>query len=224
MGRTPDRLTPQQKDLLYELKCEGLTGDQVVARVEAGYEEARPFKVSRAQVNEIYRRRAEDEGVLYRTTIEGLTTKGALDKLTQRLLRLAEREIARMETRQRRTKATLDANRITKLAAALERIHKLDKTRAVPSPSKGNTKGPGAVKQSSFAAKLAEQGEQPEPIGDVVLPNGDDAGHASDAAPDPSSSPSIAPEPLPGTPDPAQLAPAEQSNRGEESVAAVPAS
>lgn len=175
MNRSPDRLTPAQKDAIYDLKHKGKSGAEVKRIVSMGYEDVDPFRVSVAHANETYRLMAEQRGELYTTQITGLSTDAAIDKLQARLLRLAEREIAKQETKHARGKT--DAAQLGKLAGALERIHKLSEARAVPAR-------PGADKQdgaksgepvpTSFAAQLAEGDDAAEPVpaADVVLVEG----------------------------------------------------
>lgn len=178
MGSSPDRLTPAQKDAIYDLKHKGKSGREVVALVGAGHAGLDPFTVSVAHANETYRLMAEQRGELYATQIGGLPTDGALDKLQARLLRLAEREIARQETRQRGGK--LDAAQVGRLAGALERIHKLSEARAVPAPpTKGErdkqSDADGAdadAVPSTFAEQLAE-GEDAASAPDASAPAAD---------------------------------------------------
>jgi hypothetical protein len=167
MGRSPDRLTPQQRDVIYELKHQGKSGREVSEIVAAGYGEVKPFTVSGQHANDLYRAMAEQRGELYETQLEGLTTTAAIRKLQARGLRLAERELARQETRQARGK--LDPAQLGKVAVALERFHRLDEALAVPPPptakKDGSKAGDGEGEQASaFATRLAEgAGEDAEP-------------------------------------------------------------
>lgn len=175
VARSPKRITPEQRDWIYEQKRKGLSGKQIselAARGTGGANAIKAFSVSHTAVNEIYRTIAEQRGELYTTTIEGLSTDGAVDKLTTRLLRLAERELARLETAQRRGK--LDPTKVGKLATALERIHKLEESRArsgkaAPKKAKGEPGAPGGP-ASSFAEQLAQAAQtQSAPVADRVI-------------------------------------------------------
>jgi hypothetical protein len=172
MGRSPDRLTPAQKDAIYDLKHQGKSGAEVKRIVSMGYGGSDPFRVSVAHVNETYRLMAEDKGELFASQIHGLSTDGALDRLQARLLRLAEREIARLERQQRAGK--LDGSKVARMATALERIHKLSAARTVPAPpapAKREGKEDAKAVPSTFAEQLAE-GDEAVPAADVVLTEG----------------------------------------------------
>jgi hypothetical protein len=167
MGASPDRLTPAQKDLVYELKRQGKSGKEVKRIASMGHEGVDPFRISASHANEIYRLIAESRGELYTTQIAELSTDAALDKLQARLLRLAEREIARQETKER--SGRLDAVQVGKLATALERIHKLSETRAATAkPARTAEDAAAEPVPSSFAEQLAE-GDETVPAADVVL-------------------------------------------------------
>lgn len=175
MARTPRRLKEHERDRVYELGKTGMTSALIAAACAESDDFHKGFKISASHVRTVLRRERAKRGELYRPEVSHLPALEALPALLGRLVETAEREVERLEQLQERGR--LDAKRVTDLAGALDRLHRLakrmDEDPPPPAPG-GEAKAADAVPDQprTFAERLMA-GEAPDLA--------DDAEHDEDA-------------------------------------------
>jgi hypothetical protein len=218
MGRSVPRLSPSQRFAIYQLKADGKSGREVSELCARGYKELAPFKVSESRANEVAREVADERGELYNSDLAKLPAHEVTEKLSKRLLSIADRETERLDKAQRGGK--LNAAQLGQLAGAVSRLHDLlTRTRPngdspAPEPNDvGEGEGkkldsPAPSKWVTDAAKGMDEPNPPAPdppaapthapVGDVALGARGGSFARSDRQPAP---PSPAPVASPTRPD-----------------------
>jgi hypothetical protein len=191
------KLSPAQKEAIYELKKAKKSGREIRRICAQGYKDLEPFSVSAQHANTIGRQLMIERDELFTATVHKMPPGQAVHHLARRLIVLADRESLRLERLQRVGK--LDAVKLAKLAGAVVKVHELVERIAAEPPGPQPQNGDGAVKKGdsqaparapTFADELLEEEEPapaPEPEGPAIADTrmrGAQPGSA--AAPDPS--------------------------------------
>lgn len=142
------RYTDEQRQAVWELKQQGLSGSQIANQCALGVKGLEPFEISRDVANRI----AREERELHEPSLLAQSDpQEALRVLVKGMIDVAERWF----TRQRRRRRDLDTMEFKRMAGSLVQLRKL-LADMPPEEAAGNGHKPA---KSSFIEKLATDGD-----------------------------------------------------------------